>query len=282
MWSLEGPLPKIISPTVGHKTTSLPSSLLLGACNDCSARRLLSLAAAGPCALGFVSLCNLPSESVLLSPRNRSQSSAAPKMRENRSRRVAVGAGPVPPSEQLGTLNKRGAFVVLFPPMRSSLRAFSELGGEVASVLSALKLPSSGCPPGVTLRLRGRRTASKTARERAKARLVRAASPAPACLRQSWLPCKSFRSCRAAAKPLRSGRKFLLFAAVWEEKRLFPTSPSPSRSPFSTRVCTKSSVISDFCCYIKAPLLQGRNRTYMLAQPRMSALYANPAFRCPG
>lgn len=179
------------------------------------------ISAAGPCALGFVSLCNLPSESVLLSPRNRSQSSAAPKTRENRSRGVAVGAGPVPPSEQLGTLNKRGAFVVLFPPMRGSLRTFSQLGGEVASVLSALKLPSSGRPPGVTLRLRGRRTASKTARESAKACLVRAASLAPACLRQSWLPCKSFRSCQAAAKPLRSGRKFLLFAAVWEEERLF-------------------------------------------------------------
>ena len=67
VWSLEGPLPTIISPAVGHKAFSLPSCLLLRACNNCSSRWLLSLAATGPRALGFVPLCNPRSEPVLLS-----------------------------------------------------------------------------------------------------------------------------------------------------------------------------------------------------------------------
>lgn len=56
--------------------------------------------------------------------------------------------------------------------------------------------------------------------ESAQAHPVCAATLAPARLPQSWMPHKSFRSCQAAAEPLRSGHKFLLFAAVWERERL--------------------------------------------------------------
>lgn len=40
--------------------------------------------------------------------------------------------------------------------------------------------------------------------------------------------------------------------------------------------------MSDLCCYIWVPLLQGRNWTWVLAQPTMGTLYASPAFWCPG